>query len=378
MNIVISLRHFTNPGGTNNAMLGLAQGLKEHGVSVKVLCESKLQSEGVYDGVPYIKFKKKAGKCPFSVSEKLLNYIEDNKENIDLFLVNGCFLPYSYTISMSLIKLKIKYVFLPHDPYNEHIFNKKCYLKLPYFKFFEKKVIENAVAVQVLSSKHSKYIYQKTTQKQIVCLANGVSNEGETHTIDRARAKVRREIVKIIFLGRIDYYNKGLDLLLYSIKKLNTQLSGLHIEVVLQGSGDVLYLKKIVAKLELPNIKFKNSDFSKSSLELLSEYDFFILTSRFEGFSLAAAEAMLAGLPVVASEEAGIAEHVEKAKAGIMCKPNVESISVAITEMLDVKKEWQKMGERGRNYLLTNLTWNEIGKKAVIEYERILKDSFSL
>lgn len=372
MNITISLPHFTHPGGTNNAMLGLSQGLIHAGVGVEVLCESDTSQQDQHQGVPFIMFDKPRRKSPFAVSSALLNYIEENKESIDLFIVNGCFFPYAFTLARHLIRHRIPYLFLPHDPYNKWIFNQRAYLKYPYFYLFEKYLIENAAAVQTLSVKHNKYLRRHTRQRQIISLANGIFTSDEPAQIThKANAKGP---VRGIFMGRMDTYNKGLDLLLHAVKQLNSQGHEAGFELVLKGpdNQDVQRLKQLAKQLQLTRIRFEPPDFTKSSLEILSGYDFFILPSRFEGFSLAAAEAMLAGLPVIASEEAGIAEHVEKANAGILCTPDVNSISRAIEAMLEKQSQWQSMGDNGRHYLQTHLTWEKIGQQAKTAYLQLL------
>jgi len=79
-------------------------------------------------------------------------------------------------------------------------------------------------------------------------------------------------------------------------------------------------------------------------------------------------------LPILISKEVGTAEHVVKANAGVVCEANIESIKLAIEDMLVKKNEWEMMGENARNYIVENLTWKDIGNRTLLQYNNLLKE----
>jgi glycosyltransferase involved in cell wall biosynthesis len=43
--------------------------------------------------------------------------------------------------------------------------------------------------------------------------------------------------------------------------------------------------------------------------------------------------------------------------------------------MINNKSEWAEMGSNGKEYLLKNLTWEIIGRKALETYEELLQNN---
>ncbi|HEX8463113.1 MAG TPA: glycosyltransferase family 4 protein [Abditibacterium sp.] len=84
---------------------------------------------------------------------------------------------------------------------------------------------------------------------------------------------------------------------------------------------------------------------------LLARADVFLLTSKWEGFGLAVAEAMAAGLPVIASDVPGVREVVGRDEnCGFLVDPGAPAEVAARLELL-LKDETQRraMGEAAQN-----------------------------
>ncbi len=81
----------------------------------------------------------------------------------------------------------------------------------------------------------------------------------------------------------------------------------------------------------------------------LQEADIFLMTSLWEGFGLAAVEGMNAGLPVVASDIAGLREVVGTDGECALLVPPTEprAIAGALMELIDDEQKRQNMGEAG-------------------------------
>jgi glycosyltransferase involved in cell wall biosynthesis len=376
MNILISLPYFPLENtGTGNSVYGLAKGLISAGANVMILSESKKYSKSSqyktlsYKKVPYIEFPKKKSINPFKVSDTLLQYLEINRNKIDLLLINGIFVPYVYKLAMYAKKLNIPYIHIPHGVYNKRSFIKSKFKKKIYFSLFEKKVIENALAVQMFSKGQFIDLKKIANPKNIIIVPNVV----DLSLLDNFNPikEKNNDKIKAIFWGRKDIFIKGLDLLV----KAFSQIDFNNIELYIQGAdiGDTSKLEKLIYDLNLSNIYLK-SKFNGNPLEALQQYDFMIMPSRLEAFSMAVIEGMLAELPILISKEVGAAEYVESANAGIICDPTVSGIREGIINMLAIKERWKEMGKNGKEYVLKNLTWEIIGKNALEEYKKLLND----
>jgi glycosyltransferase involved in cell wall biosynthesis len=166
--------------------------------------------------------------------------------------------------------------------------------------------------------------------------------------------------------------NKGLDLLIDAMA-----LPGPHreAEVTLLGpdGGDLASLRAQAARLNLNGcVRFAGADFSVTSPVLASRYDAMVLPSRFEGFSMAALEAMLAARPLVISRIAGLTPHVEASHSGVVVDATPPSIANGIAQILARRDQWREIGLRGRRYVLENLGWRKIGADALAEYRQLL------
>jgi glycosyltransferase involved in cell wall biosynthesis len=81
----------------------------------------------------------------------------------------------------------------------------------------------------------------------------------------------------------------------------------------------------------------------------LQRADVFVHTSRWEGFGIVLLEAMLAGLPVVATRVSAIPEIVVNAETGILVDPgDVSGVARALAELLDDATVRRAMGDAGR------------------------------
>jgi glycosyltransferase involved in cell wall biosynthesis len=383
MNIFIYLKHFPPFAddlneGTRKAVHGLASGLTNLGTSATILCE------GLRDNVFYSKYgyhircfynpkcqvkDTVANSASFTIAPSLELYLKTLQRS-DLVILNGIFHRSIYSISRLLRKYSIPYIVAPHDPYHPTIFKKNTHLKLPYWHLFEKRLLQQALAVQVLDKRHEEWLQKLNLKTQVFEVSNGFS-PGDVRPDSALRWSMHGS-ANLFFLGRLDAYNKGLDLLLKAFAQVALSSD---VKLSIQGPdwGDRIALETQVIKLGLAEkVTFLKPDYNRSPSDIIADYDIFCVPSRFEGFSLSALEAMLAGRVVLISEIAGLAPHVAASQCGVLVQPNIASITSGIEEILKRRSEWKEMGLRGRNYVLQNLHWNNIAATALKGYQHLM------
>lgn len=103
---------------------------------------------------------------------------------------------------------------------------------------------------------------------------------------------------------------------------------------------------------------------------LLATCAVFVLPSENENFGNAVAEAMACGVPVVISEQCGIAPLVIEHHAGRVVPLTVEDFSAAIRELLASPTAWQD-ASRGGTGAVRELSWDEPLDQTVIMYESV-------
>ena len=93
---------------------------------------------------------------------------------------------------------------------------------------------------------------------------------------------------------------------------------------------------------------------------LFYDGDIFVLPSINENFGIAAAEAMTAGLPVIATETCGITEHFE-GDAGIVVDFSDRSLVKPMSELLSKKDFNLEVGIKGKK-AVELLSWDMAAK----------------
>lgn len=378
MHIYFYLKHFPLHAapfseGVTKAVHGLACGLIHHGQSVTIVGEGPESGVRVSDYGYEIRVYPADHTHPsFKLSSALVTFLTKNVKPTDRVILNGIFHRSVYAVSKVLKRQTIPYIVAPHDPYHPAIFQKNKALKTLYWHLKESRMLRSAAAIQILDTRHAQWLQKRGIKTPIIALPNGF--ELQDVIPERNLTWPTNSIPTLYFLGRLDAYNKGLDLLLDAIAQLKQIVPPIPLKLVLQGPdwGDRETLKAQTVKLGIEEyVTFLDPDFTARSAELAMQYDVFCIPSRFEGFSLSALEAMLAARVILISTVAGLAPHVEISGCGLTIEPTVEGIRSGILALLQRREQWHTMGRSGREYALTHLRWESIAAQALPFYRSL-------
>lgn len=166
-------------------------------------------------------------------------------------------------------------------------------------------------------------------------------------------------------LGRLSP-EKGYDVLVRALALLDG------VRLVLVGDGparaDLLALAQdlgISDRLEITGWKEKARDY-------LRGFDVFALPSRFEALPLAVPEAMLAGLPVVATNVGSLSEAVLDDKTGLLIPPGDENtLAHALRSLLEDPARRRRMGESGLRHARESFTIEAMVRSYQALYEEL-------
>jgi glycosyltransferase involved in cell wall biosynthesis len=354
-----------DPGGITKAVTGLAGALPGKSASVPVLCEAPesivTDTEGGYRQRAFPQH----ARARLRLSGELRRFIADS-EPPDLVLLNGIFTANVARLARVLRRRGIPYVHAPHDPYSPAVFARNRHIKIPYWWLIERPLIAGARAVQLLDARQEHWLRTRHLDVSAITVPNGVAAED---LVDEQPLPSQNDRpARALFLGQLDAFNKGIDLLIDAAAPLDEQ-----IELTIQGhdTGDG---EKLVTQARARNIsvEFLPADYTTGSSRLVARHDLLCLPSRFDGFGLTALEAMVAGRVLLVSEEAGSDSHVRASGCGVVVAPTVESIRQGLTELLNRREAWASMGKAGREYVLANLVWDEIAQRALEDYRRLI------
>ncbi len=131
---------------------------------------------------------------------------------------------------------------------------------------------------------------------------NGVFVEGTPHYIDREPGNP----IRILFAGRFEA-EKGADLI-PEIIRMMPPLGDKKIELCIYGNGTYKSALGKLAAYPPPGWTIQINAPTPNLMRQMPEFDLLIMPSRFEGLGLVAIEAIMMGLPVVATDAPGLRE----------------------------------------------------------------------
>lgn len=293
----------------------------------------------------------------------LIIFIIKNKPDI-IHLTNAA----AFYLVVFLLKpfsgFKVIYTFHSIIKYNLKYYN-NFNTRLRYrFLLIEKIVSKYSDCLFVLNKNDKQYVqqYYSVPPGQIVVIDNGVAdmpfkkkyynNNGET---------------KIIFVGDWSKKEKGFDILLESLAKINKNF----LLTVCYGSGTKKYNASFPSNVE---VKFRSA---LNELELRKEFvknDIMIVPSRYESYGLALLEAMNSGLLFICFDSVGLAERLPE-ELRLFVVPQNEQLKMGekISFVINLSNEEKNLFSKRIIDFSNRCTWSEIAKDYFKKYQNVIK-----
>jgi len=204
-------------------------------------------------------------------------------------------------------------------------------------------------------------------------IPNGV-DAGDYALDKEARRRLRREWgiapqeVVAAFVGRLAE-EKGLDTLLAAMRLLHRR--GEDIFLVIAGDGPWRGLLERSIAADAIGERVRLLGFTADVRGVLSAADIFLMPSRWEGFALAAAEAMAAGLPVIVTRIDGLSDLVVEGRTALVIDVgDAGALAEAIGCLCGDVALRKRLGEAGRRRVIERFAI----KAMVAAHERLYLD----
>ena len=276
----------------------------------------------------------------------------------DVVVFEGFYEPKECFFAKVLRKKHIPYIIVPrcsltHQALNNHSKLKK---KIAHFFLFDS-FAHHAAAIQYLTPKEYEDSSDKWNSNHLI-IPNGFTLP------DKCKGNFTVGGLKAIFIGRLDMYQKGLDILLEVIFKCKRKLLEANFSLVLYGPEmhDYHKIAQYIHTNDLDAIVSLGGEiFGEKKEQAILEADVMVMASRFEGLPMALLESMAYGLPCLVSEGTNMAEEVAKAGAGWCCDSSLESLEKALMKMIDERVSLKQKGEHAA-LLAKQYDWNVIAQ----------------
>ncbi|MGI0079153.1 MAG: glycosyltransferase family 4 protein [Nitrososphaerales archaeon] len=197
-------------------------------------------------------------------------------------------------------------------------------------------------------------------ESKIAVIPNGVDI---AEFPSRENPKSDEGIKTILYAGRIDVDQKGLDVLIRAFAILFHRLP-MKLLLRLVGpdwSGSTDRLRKLARTLKVDNsVEFLGYQARERFVALMQSSDVFVLPSRFEPFGIVLLEALAACVPIVASRVGAVPEILEHGKFGqLFEREDTRSLAGAMEYALTHPADVAQMAEKGRESL-ARYSWKNV------------------
>jgi len=148
-------------------------------------------------------------------------------------------------------------------------------------------------------------------------------------------------------------------------------------ELILVGDGHQMgELKELAQKLRIEDsVQFIGAIPHDEVPKWLNTFDIFIALSNSESFGVAIIEASACAVPVIVSNVGGLPEVVVQGETGYIVPPrNPQAAAESIIELASNHQLRQKMGDKGRQFVLKNYEWEENVDRMELLYQDVLKE----
>jgi glycosyltransferase involved in cell wall biosynthesis len=291
----------------------------------------------------------------------------------DICFVIGARMPEIAFFSFCMKFAGLKYIVFAHGLYSAELLAHKWgggrktpfirMLESCYLSFVDLPYMRNGVGTRALSRSEQSSL-QALGGRNVFIVPDGIDkswirrSEGE-------RVFNSSKPIRLLYLGRLDEYQKGLDIVLaaFNLEQLSTKF-----EVIIAGPGHERYLalaKQKVHEWLPPCIKILGPAFGKEKDRLIEWADFFLHTSRYEGMAKAPREALGAGVPLIASFQSNFGDWVRDFCMGIAVNANAESVSAALLELQFLSPSMYSQMRKNALEFARKYSWDTVAQETI-------------
>jgi len=351
-----------NAGGPSQSVFYTVEGLRAQGIDADILTYQSDLGDKLISKKDFISALPN-GKTSFAFSSEYKFYLENHIYN--LYHAQAIWQYPSYITAKVARKKKTPYVITPRGMLYPQALSYSKLKKRFFLKLFLLNDLNKASAVHATCIEEMQHLRNLGIKSPIAVIPNPV-NIPETITISNP------DKLRLGYLGRV-HPRKNIERLLYAWDKLN--LDKTDAELVIIGDDDKQYMNFLKAeqtRLKLKKVIFTGFLSGEAKDSALNSLSYLVVPSDFENFGMIIPEALIKGIPVIASKGTPW-EELNTHYCGWWVNNDVGTLATTIETAIHIQKSRrQEMGENGRRLVLENYSVEVVTKKMIRLYEWIL------
>ena len=296
--------------------------------------------------------------------------VQEAISRTDIVHIHGLWMYPVWAAAKAARKLGKPYVVMPHGFLERERLKVSKWKKRISATLFDRRVLKGAKAIIATSESEAHGIHAFGLANPTYIMPLGL----DIAASDALARDKRCEKKTLLYLSRITPI-KGLDMLAEVWSKLQPEFPNWKLRMV--GPDDRGYAKEVErmfsVKCAAASYSIEGPVFGGEKMDALRSADAFVLPTRSENWSVAVAEAMASGLPVVCTKGAPW-KCLNDVCAGAWVEISEEAIYRGLRAVMSCSDlDRRTMGENGRKWAQENLSWNPIVHRLVSYYEYLLR-----
>lgn len=360
-------------GGTIRSGYGLCRGLAQLGCNVRVMTTDS-------DGLG-----------------RVLEVINDREVRVDCFRVRYCHKWFRHSVSPELLQVLPSYVRWANVVHLTAVYSFPTLPTLFFCRLFNKPVVWSPRGALQRWEGSSRVVLKRVWE--LICRKLAARNNLVLHATSRAEAEqslkrfqgARAVVIpngvelpqnprrsdsngklRLLYLGRL-HPIKGIELLLEACGLVQKLLPDWHLYIAGTGSSSYVgFLKSRVQKLGLSErVEFVGEVFDEDKDALFAQSDVTVVPSHIENFAIVVAESLAHAVPVIAGKGTPWS-GLETNRCGLWVDNDPESLAIAIRKISTLPLK--EMGQRGREWMEKDFSWESISREMLAVYRDCLRD----
>jgi glycosyltransferase involved in cell wall biosynthesis len=291
----------------------------------------------------------------------------------DLVVFHETYQPKYIKLYKQLEKRNIPYVLVAHGEITKGAQSTKKIKKIIGNVLLFNRFASHARAIHFLSEHERQNTGIKSLRKMPhIIQSNGIDIIGQqkNNFVDGA--------LRIIYVGRVSFEAKGIDIVLRVANDLKKMVDGQPVLITIAGTshqGGLERAKAYVKRNHLEDIvSIRDAVYDNDKISMIIQNDCFIQLSRNEGQPLGLLEAMEIGMPTIVTPGTTFYEIVRDNKIGFSVQPNPKEIASLLISLSNNKRVLKGMPKRASSYIKEHYNWTAIGRDTIKKYRDLVKN----
>jgi glycosyltransferase involved in cell wall biosynthesis len=295
----------------------------------------------------------------------------------DIVHLHVMHIPQNAVLARDLHAAGIPYCFTPHGCLTREALRRNLLIKRISGVLFERGFLARAALLHMVSERDCEGLALYGLTTPTVIAPNGIDPTSVPARCNRQRLQQRYpQTVSarvLLYLGRIDIRQKGLDLLVQAMSEISPSTDVVAALVGPDWRDNLRQLRQLIASRGLAErVILAGPAYGREKWDLLASADVFVQASRWEaGISFSALEALAAGKPMLLTRPADPSGLVAECGAGEVVEPEPQQLARAIERMTMLPAaDLIRMGSNARQLAEREFGWKPIAQTIAGAYER--------